>query len=209
MFPVIAWWMNRLNSGLRNAFYVVAALGSVVIFQYLTGHITDNPTFRSELIRALLTFASGVCLYQLARSWAPSVPQIMGWICLAMIVVCSIIPFFGLLMPFAFAGLVLLCSDMTAPTTQFLAKPICLYFGKLSFGIYLIHYEVFHILQWLFITDRLPQAFSWFAFVASCVFIWFMAVIVHHWVEVPCQAFGRQCAAIAPKSDTSISSAKF
>ena len=153
----------------RAALVAVAVLlGFVAAYQFETGHVTDNPVFRLAILRAVLTFVAGVFLHVVSRRLIMRQPNAIAWLCCAGIVACTAIPQAGLLMPFAFAGLILLSTYSDVTVTRLLSGRLSMFLGKISFSLYLVHYTMLWWLAWLFETGRLSARHAWLDVV--CVF---------------------------------------
>lgn len=194
MFPFLTYYIRKEHSALRCISYICALLGISAGYQYATGHATDNPVFRLAIIRAVLTFASGVVLYRLSYLMVIQRANALAWICCFLIALFTAVPRLGLLMPFAFAGVVIISTYQGVRLNKLLSSRISMFFGNVSFSLYLVHYTFIWVLAWLLSTHRVAASSAWPLTVLAVAVSTGLAVALHSYIEVPSQRFGRRWA---------------
>ena len=195
VFPLLAWLTLKNRSATRCVLVVVGLLGFVAAYQFLTGHLVDNRVWRLAILRAVLTFVAGVALHSLSRLTSIRRPCLLAWLSCILIVLLTIFPKSGLLMPFGFAGLILVSTYEGVLVNRALSGKTVLFLGRISFSLYLIHFKLLDYLEWLLDTKRLPDRYAWL-YLAICVISSFvLAIILNLWIERPSQKFGRRLTA--------------
>ncbi len=194
-FPLLARLALRERSAGRSMIAVAGLLGFVAAYQFATGHLTDNPVYRLAVLRAVLTFIAGVFLYVVCRRQVVRRPGALALLCCLAVIALTAWPRAGLLMPFAFAGLILLSTYAEVATTKVLSGRLCMFLGRISFSLYLVHYTMLWWLGWMFETGRASARHAWLDVGCVLAAAVLLATALNRWVERPSQRWGRRWAA--------------
>ncbi len=154
-----------------------------------------NPN-RPGLLRGFGGFAAGVALCRFGAV-AHVTNRQAQWFALgavAFIVMLLLVPRFAILMPFGFAVLIMALAYRVGVIDRLLSSRPAMFFGKISFSLYLVHITPLLLFEWAFQTGQFPStSFT----VITGVICYFMVVIglsilLHHGIERPCQRLGHR-----------------
>ncbi len=103
-----------------------------------------------------------------------------------------LVPRLTILMPFGFAVLILALAYRVGAINQLLSSRPAMFFGKISFSLYLVHVTPLLLLEWAFQTGQPPSTSVTIMTGVICYFIVVigLSILLHYGIERPCQRFG-------------------
>jgi peptidoglycan/LPS O-acetylase OafA/YrhL len=181
LFPLFAFWIGSTK---RPYIWIVLAL-SVYVVPCFYG-IEHNPT-RWALLRVTAEFVGGCFLFQIyRRGWkCPLPPWASGALAL---LICAVCTYFDVTRACSLPFFALLIWGLAVNTEGWLAGPVAVYWGQVSYSLYMTHG-----LCQIFLNRALPAghfATSSIAIRAGLVALYLFlivvaAVLTYHYVETP------------------------
>ena len=195
LFPVLAYLLIRRQSAIACICYALASLGSLMILLALFRHTQDSPTGTFGLIRMIFGFVAGMCM---ARCFQllPGDSQLGGPIAITSIVFIAaalMVRSANMFVVFGFCGLIFALAFQQGPINAFMSSRLAMFFGRISFSLYMIHYVPLKLSLWLLQTQFATAGIGFrivclVAIVAICLVL---AVATHHYIELRFQRYAR------------------
>ncbi len=191
-FPLLWSLISRMKSSIAMlALGMLAVVGGDLLCIALLGRPIYDLEFHFGLIRAMPLFLLGLCIAKVVEQNKPSlmVAPLLGCLAAATLVLLQVAGRFDLASIVAIAVVVLACGRTPV------AKPSRLIEqgAKLSFALFITHSLTgllwFGALQVLEARVDMPAAVHWLLWAGSLPAALVMALVFHHWVDAPVQAW--------------------
>ena len=194
--PILANLLSRTQSPALCLCVAFGSLAAMLCLLVAIGNYDGGNPNRPGLLRGFGGFAAGVALCRFCAV-AHVTNRQTQWITfgtVAFITALLLVPRFAILMPFGFAILIMTLSYRVGVIDRLLSSRPAMFFGKISFSLYLVHSTPLLILEWMFQTGRFPATP---VVIITGVICYYMLVIglstlLHHGIERPCQRFGHR-----------------
>ena len=204
-WPLLLWWAHRARLSLPLVIAVVVTLSFICnvsggvsssaasfylvqsrIWELGLGGLIALPVFRRDSTRALLAVSTGSPISRSAP-WVEHAYRSAPYVGLSLIFASILVftkdfwfPGWWALMPAVGAALVIVGNPASVPGKYFLSHPVLVWFGKISFPLYLWHWV---LLSFLFII--VPEAYGrrarFLAVFASIILSW----LTYKYIETP------------------------
>ncbi len=199
VFPLLAWLAWRCRSAALAAACATASLVLLVVAMIAGGHATDNPTAAFGLVRMAFCFMAGIALSRCYRCWSGGARWASLLTILSLIWIMTTLLWrpLNLLVVLGFGGMILGLAYRRGPVNAVLESRPSMFFGRISFSFYLVHYIPARLSLWLF-DLRLHDSPLWLRVVSLVVLGGFcvgLATLMHRWVELPSQRLARRVLA--------------
>jgi peptidoglycan/LPS O-acetylase OafA/YrhL len=202
LFPLFAFWIGTTK---RPYIWIVLALSAYVVPCFFG--IEHNPTHWA-LLRVTAEFVGGYFLFQIyRRGWkCPLPPGISGALAL---LICAVCTYFDATRAYSLPFFALLIWGLAVNTEGWLAGPLAVYWGQVSYSLYMTHG-----LCQIFLNRALPAGHfvtSSFAIRAGLVALYLFlivvaAVLTYHYVETPARHWlNRSEKGMVPVKEISVS----
>jgi peptidoglycan/LPS O-acetylase OafA/YrhL len=193
--PPLAFLLSRVNKAWICVALAVGSLG-LMIGILLHFHASDGDAVtRLGLARGFGGFIAGAAIrrYVDLRPLRGSAPAMGVNVSTAGIVLLLLFPRAGILIPFLFLSLIVSLSYSQGLVNAILQSSPLMFFGRISYSMYLVHYTPLLVLEWLFDTDRVRYTTGNAALglVGYAALVVILSVVLHNGVEKPCQKFAR------------------
>ncbi len=154
---------------------------------------------RFGLLRCVLEFAVGLCVFRLWRATAPAArrrwAELATLVAVLLVVAWLLLPLLdGAVLPLAFALLVFALAERRSTASRLLSAPLLERVGTYSYATYLCHYFVRDWVRFLLLPAGSLAPGRWGAVLAYVVATAVLSVPLHRWVEVPGRRLGRRWA---------------
>jgi peptidoglycan/LPS O-acetylase OafA/YrhL len=197
LFPALCWLVLREKSWARCAAFGCASLAVLTVLLFASHHANNNPTGTFGAVRMFFCFTAGICLYRCYQLAPASVEAAAsGLTCLALLFIAAtmFVHTAPVLDAFGFAALIFGLAYQRGPVNALLESRLAVFFGKLSFSFYLVHFLIIGIISWSLEHWLAAQAFglrivSVFVIFALCLLA---AGVLYELVERPAQRLGRR-----------------
>ena len=190
-FPLLAFACLRLRSFMLLIMAAVVAVMAVIAVQLLQHQLGSNLlTGPGSIIRVLGFFSAGVILRR-AADFSP--PWIGRWLVPVSVLAVLMIPVLSSahqtvgLMPIVFAILVYSLAFQVGPIDRLLRSRFALFFGKISFPLYVLHAMPLMALFFHLSRSTLSLEICWLYVGAVVAALIVLAFIVHRYFEKPLQ----------------------
>lgn len=192
--PVLAPLLLRVRSPALCLCLSFGSLAAMLCLLVALGSHDGGSPNRPGLLRGFGGFAAGAALCRFVAVAHVSDRQ-SRWIsfgAVAFITLLLFVPRFAILMPFGFAILIAALAYRAGAIDSLLSSRPAMFFGKISFSLYLVHATPLLLLEWAFQTGQLPSTpLIMNAGVICCVvFVIGLSTLLHYGVERPCQRLG-------------------
>lgn len=176
-FPVLCVAYGRMGNTAKVVILVVA-----LVAVGLWGNL-------HPLTRIAPEFLIGMAIYDLSRRL--TLPSWSGLAALGAILCASFVPTEVLALYVAlFAALIVALSFEDDILAQFLARPVFIYLGEISYSIYMVHGVVWYV------TRNVTQFLHWppsspVVILSAIALSVLASSVIYHWIEVPARDFFR------------------
>lgn len=194
ILPFLAFLLLKIRSPGRCLFVAVSSLTVMIALLLAFHNWTGDSVTRLGILRGFGGFIAGAAMRRYV-SLAPGHDHAAGWVALAsvaMIGVLFMLPSFTILMPFAFAALISSLSYQQGIVNSLLSSSPIVFLGRISFSLYLVHYTPLAVLEWLFVSEFLPDttAVVLTSITVYAATVLLLSIILYYTVERPCQRLG-------------------
>jgi peptidoglycan/LPS O-acetylase OafA/YrhL len=175
-------------------------LVSLFVFQAASHTMTANINGRLAIVRAMACFPAGVALYRVG-AFKPGAESGDRWgatlalASAALLLLVLLIPGAAMLAPLCFAGIIMGVRFGKGVINRLLCSRIAMFLGEISFALYLVHLEPLNLLLWNVERFRLTPTKALVALAVYLAVIILISFVLHEWVELPTQRFGRRLIA--------------
>lgn len=197
-FPFLLVMLRKLRASiavtLALAFF---ALSSAIGLLFLSGdHMLSGTTGRNGLVRMAGEFVAGCFIYlAYLRGWR--MPQIVG---LTLLIVLLAVGMAGNKTPLSFAlvlaavPVVLMAAQEGNLFSKFLETKPIIFLGEISFSIYMMHWIVIQIFNWL--SDH-GMVWNWFLLkTVTLLTVLGLSIGTYQFIELPARKWGRYLARV-------------
>jgi peptidoglycan/LPS O-acetylase OafA/YrhL len=199
-FPVLALMAARARSEILCLAAGLAMLVVLIVFQVAIHDMTANINGRLSIVRGMTCFSAGVALYR-AGAFRPGAETGHRWgasVALAStiaLLLVLLIPKAAVLAPLCFAGMIMGVRFGRGAIDALLSSRIAIFLGEISFALYLVHLEPLNVLLWQLERHRLSPGANIAALIAYVAAVIPAAFVLHKFVELPAQRYGRRLVA--------------
>jgi peptidoglycan/LPS O-acetylase OafA/YrhL len=193
LFPlfvaVTAWPRGRVFPTALAAI----ALATLVTILRLKGVAGTNAAGTLGLLRVITEFSAGCLLYRARANGLMRMPPVADVIGLGVLLASAaeVLNIFAALP--ATALIILRASHPRSPTTRCLSLPLFVWLGEVSFSLYMVHWIVIQICNYIAGEMHGPPAFVKAASGAAALLGSFtVGIAAHRWIELPARAWGRR-----------------
>jgi peptidoglycan/LPS O-acetylase OafA/YrhL len=203
LFPMLAFCALRVARKWQLLGIATASLvASYVILERFASECTSG---QIAIVRMISCFITGIAVYRLWTLTVESGRKWAGWIAFASlggILVRGLplirrLPLHGdIQFNFLFASLLYSLSFQRGSVSKLLSSRAAVFLGEISFPLYLIHVPPLLWLRYYMLLNSarfsaLQKSTALMCWAIACILI---ATLLHHFVEKPCQAWGRRWA---------------
>lgn len=187
LFPFIAWIVLHVaRTSLRAVALSAAILATLVIVSAATGLSLGAAIPQFGLVRCILEFSTGVCLFQLwqARTGMGRHEGNLASAAAGMLAVAYValpVPDF-IVFPLLFFLLIYAMTDERSLVSRLLAPRTIEWIGIVSYSTYMVHYFVKDWVKLLLVRDETPSIFSFLVYLMLTATA---SVLLYAFVEVP------------------------
>jgi peptidoglycan/LPS O-acetylase OafA/YrhL len=192
--PVLAWILSRRSWAAALAIGL-ASLGALMLYQAMTHVDLDDISQRSSVMRMGCCFIAGAALAR-AHAVAPQrLADSSAWLTVVaalLILTCCLVPSVTVVLPFAYATLILGLAFQRGPIDRALSAPFVQFLGRISFPLYLLHVTP---LLWLGYRLQSGHAAAVLSIAALLLYVPLsigLAALLHVAVERPSHRWGRR-----------------
>jgi len=195
LFPLLAHFLIWRRSALVCTCHAIASLAILMILLVLFRHTQDSPTGTFGLIRMIFGFVAGMSMarcYQLlpGATWLGRPVALASF---AFIVAALSVRSANMFVVFGFCGLIFALAYQQGPINAALSSRPAMFLGRISFSLYMVHYVPLKMSLWLSKTTFADSGLTvrvacLVAVVGICLAL---AMITHHYVELPSQRLAR------------------
>jgi peptidoglycan/LPS O-acetylase OafA/YrhL len=186
LFPVITLFAHRFVGRRWPIVGAAACLGAMVAALTIRG-ADLREAGEPGMLRMLCEFTSGTLLYRAVESGIVVTRHVEAAAVALLVLAVSIEGPMAMLMPFAFAAIVLSASQTGSAIATATSLPIVLWLGEVSYSIYAVHWVIIQIANWR-IYDLPVPVFD--AIVIGTVLV--IAALAYRYVERPARSWGRR-----------------
>jgi len=204
-FPLMAAFAARLIRGpVRAVAATVVLLTTLALAASAVGPNLGSNIPRFGLMRCLLEFATGICLFHLRRHCAAASPRysdLAALFALASFATSAAFPMPDYwLMPLGFALLIYALADARGLAARWFSWRFLEAIGLVSYSTYMAHFFIKDWVKFLLVRhDPLPQGlpFAVYLLLTACA-----SFFLYHWIEMPGRRFVRSIvqSAVVPRS---------
>jgi peptidoglycan/LPS O-acetylase OafA/YrhL len=201
LFPFMAKTTGQIaRTPVRAICLMTLLLGSVVLISLAVGHSLVQDIAHLGLVRCVLEFATGVCLYHLWQARrsklrhegdAAAVLAILLGVAFAVLPVADF-----LVMPAAFTLLIYALADERSFASRAMSGALLEKIGIVSYATYLVHYFIKDWVKLLFVR---PDSASLGPLLVYLVLVALSSVALYAFVEVPGRRIIRGWLAVRPR----------
>lgn len=192
--PVLAYLLSRTQSPALCLCVAFGSLAAMLCLLVAIGNYDGGNPNRPGLLRGFGGFAAGAALCRFAAVAHVTTRQSQGIILgsLAFIMVLLLVPRIAILMPFGFALLILALAYRVGVINRLLSSRPAMFFGKISFSLYLVHVTPLLLLEWEFQTGQFPSTSVTImtGVIGYFIVVIGLSILLHYGIERPCQRFG-------------------
>jgi peptidoglycan/LPS O-acetylase OafA/YrhL len=197
--PLLAFILIRISKARTCLFIAFSSLAIMMMLLLALHDKTGASVTRLGIIRGFGGFVAGAALrrYVSLTSWQPSMPGLIATSSVLVIAALLFFPQLCILMPLAFASLIIALSFERGIVNAILTTPPAMFLGRISYSLYLVHYTPLVFLEWLFVSNQLPYSMRNVA-IGLTVYVIIVLVLtigLHYGVERPVQRAGRRLVA--------------
>lgn len=194
--PILAHLLPRTQSPALCLFVAFGSLAVALCLLVAVGNYDGGSPNRPGLLRGFGGFAAGAALCRFGTV-AHITNRQAQWLALgavAFIMVLLLVPRFTILMPFGFAVLIMALAYRVGVIDRLLSSRPAMFFGKISFSLYLVHITPLLLLEWAFQTGQFPSTSFTVITGVICYFmvVFGFSILLHYGIERPCQRLGHR-----------------
>lgn len=200
LFPLFVLLLRRLKHGLLSLVLAAGCLAATATATMLIGKHDFSGVGAAGMLRMAGEFSAGCFLYHAfagglrlapATGYVISVAALLG--------LDSGLPLQSLALV-SFATIVLLCAQNDNLVSKALSTKPIVYLGEISYSVYLLHWILIEIGNWICRTDHLKIRWR---LLFACVSLAALAPASFRFIEEPARRWGRRIAAIQVTSAVS------
>jgi len=196
LFPALAYILVRSKSAVACASCAFASLVCLMALLTLFGHAQDNPTGSFGLVRMIFSFVAGMSM---ARCFHLVGPHLMigapvTYVSAAFIAAALWAHWSNMFVVFGFCGLIFGLAFQHGVLNSLLTTRPAMFFGRISFSFYMVHYVPLKMAIWLLQTGQIGEALSTrlFVLVAVVLACLVLALGAYHGLELRFQRYARE-----------------
>jgi peptidoglycan/LPS O-acetylase OafA/YrhL len=187
LFPFMAWVsVNTARTAVRAAALAALPLGLLVVVSAVTGYSLGSEIPQFGLLRCILEFATGVCLFHLwqargrIRRFEGDIASMIAAL-LAIAFIVWPIPDY-LVFPLLFFVLIYALTDDRALLSRLLAFRAIEWVGIVSYSTYMVHYLIKDWVKFLLVRDYTPSLLPFLCYLAITALA---SALLYAYIEVP------------------------
>ncbi|WP_431285419.1 acyltransferase family protein [Humitalea sp. 24SJ18S-53] len=186
--PLVLLSLRAQRSAAAMALLAASLLAILAGFASFTGAGLGEAIPHFGLVRCLLQFQIGVCLYHL-RAQAPADSPVNGNIAAGVAGLCFLayatlpLPDYSV-MPLGFFCLIYALADPQNILARGFRMPALEWIGEISYSTYLVHYFVKDWVKFLLVRPGIPELLPLPTYLAITAVL---SVVLYKWIEVPGQ----------------------
>jgi peptidoglycan/LPS O-acetylase OafA/YrhL len=198
-FPWLAFWLTRLSRTWPLILLAIAGIAAPIVPVVLSSNLPNGDVFEWAILRMAGCFTAGIALYRLWRLWPALPPRWVAAGALAAVGAILALAFtpFGVLLDFPFAALIFLLAYQKGVVNRLLASRVALFFGGISFPLYLLHVMPLKWLSYVVETQGLAAPIADAALLALLGGLVGLAYVLHRLIETPTHRWARRRVAQA------------
>ena len=195
-FPALAFMSSRAKSRSHLLAVAFGLLVGLILFQVADHRTGGNMNGRLAIVRAMACFPAGVALYRVSafKFGAESGDDWGAAIALAstiFLLLVLLIPNAAVLAPLCFAGVITGVRLGNGIVNTVLCSRVVMFFGEISFALYLVHVVPLSILLWMVERYHIVPAKALLALTAYLAAVIVFSFLLHKFIELPTQRYGR------------------
>lgn len=192
-FPWLAFALIRARRGWALILIALAGIAAPMLLAVLAG-VPPDDIFEWAILRMAGCFVAGMALCRLWQLWPALPPRLVGRASLAAIAAIAVLACTraGALVDFPFAALIFLLAYQSGPVNRVLASRVALFFGAISFPLYLLHVMPLTWLRYAVARGEVAAPLAGVALLALVAALIGLAFVLHRLVEAPIHRWARR-----------------
>lgn len=194
--PLLAYGLNRVRSPFVCAGVAFGSLATMVLILLAGDNLDGSASNHAGVIRAFGGFAAGaaMCRFVAVARVSDRQVKIAALAAVGLGAALMLTPTFAILLPFSFAILIPTLAYRVGIVDRLLSGRFAMFFGKISFSLYLVHFTPLILLEWALRSGRLSPTpiVEAVSLVGYGILVVAASMLLHHGVERRCQRWGRQ-----------------
>ena len=194
--PLLAYGLNKVQSPLACAGVAFGSLATMVLILLAGDNLDGGASNHAGVIRAFGGFAAGaaMCRFVAVARVSDMQVKIAALAAVGLGAALMLTSTFAILMPFAFAILIPALAYRVGIVDRLLSGRFAMFFGRISFSFYLVHFTPLMLLEWAFRSGRLSPTpiVEAVSLVGYGILVVVASMLLHHGIERPCQRWGHR-----------------